>query len=95
MITKKQLKESLKCYHQDVPFIGTITEKKVHELFEEGIICRGWMTSSEGLEYFHIIRSPKENPELIILSAQNEDKLFEATLYLGQQHKIDIETLFK
>ena len=93
MITKKELRHVVKCYHDVVPFIGTIKEEQVYDLFEKGTICRGWMTSSEGLEYFHIIRDPK-NPGLIILSAQNEEKLFEATLYLGQQHKIDVETLF-
>ena len=94
MLSEKQLYQALEFYRQSVPFEGTITKQKADKLLEKGKICRGWIIGSGGLEYFHIIKSPRNYPELTILISEDEEQLFMVTIMLGMQNHIDLYDLF-
>lgn len=94
MFSKKQFQQLLKCYRQDVPFAGTITQERADELLEEGKICRGRIFGQGRLEYFHIIKSPTHYPELTMLLSDSEETLLETTVMLGMQNNVDLEDLF-
>ena len=94
MLSEKQFNQALELYRQDVAFEGTITKQKADTLLEKGKICRGWIVSHDGLEYFHIIKSPMNYPELTILIAEDEEQLFMSTIMLGMQNNIDLDDFF-
>ena len=94
MISEKQFYQALEFYRQSVPFEGTRTKQKADKLLEKGKICRGWIVGHGGLEYFHIIKSPMNYPELTILIAEEEEQLFISTIMIGMQNDIDLDDLF-
>ncbi len=94
MFSEKQLYKALELYRQDVPFKGTITKGKADKLLEKGEVCRGWIIDSGGLEYFHIIKSPNDYPELTMLVSEDKEQLFMMTIMMGMQNNIDLDDLF-
>lgn len=94
MISKKQFQKLLEAYHREVPFVGTITFEKANQILEEGKICRGWILGENGLEFFHIVKSPSNYPDLSILMGPDEETLLVSTVMMGMQNNIDLEKIF-
>ena len=94
MLSDKQLYYALEYYRHTVPFEGTITRNKAEELLAKNKICRGWILEGNDLEFFHIIKSPSNYPELAIFVSEDEEQLFMATIMLGMQSNFDLNDLF-